>query len=51
MEAHFFSEKYDRIVAICKQQVVNYDYAALRKVPVPGFLRERIMALDGGREY
>jgi len=46
METHFFSEKYDRIVAISKQSVVTYDYKNLKKVALPEYMQERIAALE-----
>ena len=47
MESHMFSEKYGRIVAISKQEVLPYSYIELRKIPVSREMIEKIERIEG----
>jgi len=47
MESHFFSEKYNKIVAISKQEVLPYNYVERKKIPVTEELIGLIGAIEG----
>ena len=47
MESQMFSEKFGRIVAVSKQEVVPYNYRAQKKIPVSKSLIEIIEAIEG----
>jgi len=47
MESHMFSEKYGRLVAISKQEVLPYNYVALKKIPVPQHMIDVIEKIEG----
>lgn len=42
MESHFFSKKYERLVAITQHRIVCFDYLNRKKVLVPDSLRASI---------
>ncbi len=42
MEAHMFSQKYERLIAIARGHMVTYDYKQLKKVNLPDYLAEEI---------
>ncbi len=47
MESHLFSEKWGRIVAVSKQEVLPYNYKTKNKIPVSKSLINIIEAIEG----
>ncbi|MEM6264328.1 MAG: thioesterase family protein [Bacteroidota bacterium] len=45
-----FSEKYQRMAAICETLIVSYDYFEKRKVPIPQAVIDHIHRLEGVRQ-
>ena len=46
MESHLFSEKYSRIVAVSKQEVLPYSYVERKKIGVPTRIISAIEAIE-----